>query len=317
MNYKKNEAKEYSRENMKGIWAAALNPMREDFSIDEEGLQNNIRHWVNDLAIRGVFIAGKQGEFFSMSLAERKRNFELAVEAVNDKAGTIMSCSDQNFDTVIELGKHAQDVGADYIVVHAPVLHFITDRDDTIYNYYRTICEKLDIGIAMWSHPDSGYLMNPQLCNRIADLPNIMAIKYSVPRDMYSELSKLAGDKILVSTASEEEWLDNIIDLGWQLYLCSSPPYLMQTGNDRRMHDYTELALIGKTEQAKNIRDSLEPVRQALKTTRPGGKPQAHQKYWQELLGQAGGPARPPMLQLTNEEKEQTKTAFENCGLKL
>lgn len=315
MKYKKNEAKEYSRENMKGIWAAALNPMREGFSIDEGGLQNNIRHWVNDLAIRGVFIAGKQGEFFSMSLAERKRNFELAVEAVYGKAGTIMSCSDQNFDTVIELGKHAQNVGADYIVVHAPMLHFITDRDDTIYNYYHEICDKLDIGIAMWSHPDSGYLMSPELCNRIADLPNIIAIKYSVPRKMYSELSRLAGDKILVSTASEDEWLDNIIDLGWQLYLCSSPPYLMQTKNDRRMHDYTELALAGKFDEARRIRDSLEPVRRALKTTRPGGKPQAHQKYWQELLGQHGGPARPPLLQLTNEERAITKAAFEKCGL--
>lgn len=317
MNYKKHEAKEYSREYMKGIWAAALNPMHDDQSIDEDGLRRNIDHWIEDLKIRGFFIAGKQGEFFSMSLDERKRNFELAVEAVNGRAGTIMSCSDQNFDTVVELAKHAQDVGADYIVVHAPVLHFIHDRDDTLYNYYKEICDRVDIGIAMWSHPDSGYLMSPELCARIADLPNIMAIKYSVPREMYTQLTELAGDKILVSTASEDEWLDNIVDLNWQLYLCSSPPYLLQTKNDLRMHEYSELAFAGKTEEARKIRDSLEPVRNALKRTRPGGKPQAHQKYWQELLGQAGGPVRSPLLQLTNKEKAVTKSAFEGCGLKL
>ncbi len=316
MNYKKNEAKEYSREHMRGIWAAALNPMLPDGSIDEAGMKSNIRHWVDDLAIRGLFIAGKQGEFFSMSLDERKRNFELAVEAVDGKAGTIMSCSDQNFDTVIELARHAQNVGADYIVVHAPILHFIHDRDDTIYNYYKTICDQVDIGIAMWSHPDSGYLMSPELCARIADLPNIMAIKYSVPRDMYARLTQLAGEKILVSTASEDEWFDNIVELGWRLYLCSSPPYLLQTKNDRRMHDYTELAFAGQIEEARKVRDSLDPVRNALKTTRPGGKPQAHQKYWQELLGQAGGPVRPPLLQLTDEERAVTRTAFEACGLK-
>ncbi len=317
MRYKKNEAKEYSRETMKGIWAAALNPMLPDGSIDEDGLRKNIRHWVDDLGIRGLFIAGKQGEFFSMSLEERKRNFELAVEAVDGKAGTIMSCSDQNFDTVIELARHAQDVGADYIVVHAPILHFIHDRDDTIYNYYKLICDQVDIGIAMWSHPDSGYLMSPELCARIAELPNIMAIKYSVPREMYARLTELAGDRILVSTASEDEWFDNIVELGWQLYLCSSPPYLLQTANDRRMHEYTELAFAGKIDEARQVRDSLEPVRQALKSTRPGGKPQAHQKYWQELLGQAGGPVRAPLLQLTDDEKASTKAAFETCGLKL
>ncbi len=317
MKYNKNEAKEYSRENMKGIWAAALNPMLEDFSIDEEGLISNIRHWVNDLEIQGLFIAGKQGEFFSMSLEERKRNFKLAVEAVDGKAGTIMSCSDPNFDTVIDLANPAQNIGADYIVVHAPILHFIHDRDETIYNYYKTICEQVDIGIAMWSHPDSGYLMSPQLCARIAQLPNIMAIKYSVPREMYTELSQLVGDKILVSTASEDEWLDNIIDLNWQLYLCSSPPYLLQTKNDRRMHEYTQLAFAGDSVGARKVRDSLEPVRHALKNTRPGGKPQAHQKYWQELLGQAGGPVCSPLLQMSEEERQVTKIALENSGLVL
>lgn len=316
MKYKKSEAKEYSRENMKGIWAAALNPMLPDFSLDEQGLRHNIRHWIDDLGIRGFFIAGKQGEFFSMSVEERKRNFEVAVDACGDKAGTIMSCSDQNFDTVVELARHAQAVGADYIVVHAPILHFISDRDDTLYEYYKAICDKVDIGIAMWSHPDSGYLMSPQLCARIAELPNIMAIKYSVPREMYAELTTLVGDKILVSTASEEEWFDNIVELGWQLYLCSSPPYLIQTKNDRRMHDYTELAFAGKVEEGRRVRDSLDPVRKALKGTRPGGKPQAHQKYWQELLGQAGGPVRPPLLQLTEAEKEATRRAFQTCGLK-
>ncbi|MCR9137185.1 MAG: dihydrodipicolinate synthase family protein [Alphaproteobacteria bacterium] len=317
MKYRKNEAKEYSREHMKGIWAAALNPMMPDGVIDEGGMRRNIDHWIDDLDIQGLFIAGKQGEFFSMSLAERKRNFELAVEAVNGRAGTIMSCSDQNFDTVIELARHAQNVGADYIVVHAPMLHFIHDRDETVYNYYKTICDEVDIGIAMWSHPDSGYLMSPELCARIAELPNIMAIKYSVPREMYIRLTELAGDRILVSTASEDEWLDNIIELDWQLYLCSSPPYLLQTKNDRRMNEYTSLAFSGRIEEARQVSDSLDPVRRALKGTRPGGKPQAHQKYWQELLGQAGGPVRRPLLQLTNEEKARTRGAFENCGLRV
>ncbi|WP_425089769.1 dihydrodipicolinate synthase family protein [Stappia sp.] len=317
MNYSRLDAKAYARANMKGIWAAALNPFRPDFSLNEEGLRANIRHWVDDLGIAGLFIAGKQGEFFSMSLDERKRNFEIAVEETGDRAGTIMSCSDQNFDTVIELAKHAEAVGADYIVVHAPMLHFVTDPDETVYQYYKAICESVNIGIAMWSHPDSGYLMSPELCARVAELPNIVAIKYSVPRPMYTKLTEMVGDTILVSTASEEEWLDNILELGWQLYLCSSPPYLLQTANDRRMHDYTQAAFAGDAARAREISKSLDPVRKALKGTRPGGKPQAHQKYWQELLGQVGGPVRPPLLQLTKDEKAATKAAFEACGLRL
>ena len=229
MKYAKLDAKDYARENMRGIWAAALNPFNNDGSFNEVGLRQNIRHWIDDLDIQGLFIAGKQGEFFSMSVEERKRNFEIAVEECDGRAGTIMSASDQNFDTVVELARHAQACGADYIVVHAPMLHFVTDQDDTVFNYYKMLCDKVDIGIAMWSHPDSGYLMSPELCARVAELPNIVAIKYSVPREMYVRLTHMVGDKIHVSTASEEAWLDNIEELDWKLYLCSSPPYQLQS----------------------------------------------------------------------------------------
>ena len=144
-----------------------------------------------------------------------------------------------------------------------------------------------------------------------------MAIKYSVPREMYTRLTRMVGDKIHVSTASEEEWFDNIVELGWRLYLCSSPPYLFQTKIDRRMREYTDLAFAGEVVKARVIRDSLNPVRQAFRRTRPAEKPPSHSKYWQELMGQVGGRVRPPMLELTDAEKEATRRAFETCGLKV
>jgi len=208
-------------------------------------------------------------------------------------------------------------IDADYIVVHSPLLHFAREVDATVYEYYRHVAEQVDIGIALWSHPDAGYLMSPELCARLAELPNVVAIKYSVPRDMYVKLTRLAGGKLIVSTASEEEWFDNIVELGWQVYLCSTPPYLLQTTDDRRMQEYTALAMRGEIDRARAVRDSLEPVRQALKRTRPQGTPQAHQKYWQELLGQAGGPVRRPLLDLTEDEKAATRAAFDGCGLKV
>lgn len=315
--YSKLDAKDYARENMRGIWAAALNPFDDDLSLDEAALRSNIRHWIDDLDIQGLFIAGKQGEFFSMTLDERRKNFEIAVDECAGRAGVIVSVSDQNFDTVLELSRFAQDCGADYIVVHAPVLSFVHDRGEVLYQYYKTLSDRLDIGIAMWSHPDSGYLMKPEECARIAELPNIVAIKYSVPRKMYVELTHLVGDKIQVSTSSEDEWLDNIEELGWRLYLCSSPPYQLQTRNDKRMNEYTRLAFEGQFEQARRVRDSLNPVREAMARSRPADKPQAFGKYWQELLGQAGGRVRPPMLELSDAEREVIREAFENCGLRL
>ena len=317
MRYARADAKDYARANLTGIWAAALMPFTDDLRLNEDGFRANVDHWTEDLGVAGLFVSGKQGEFFSMSLEERKRCLELAVEAAGGRAQTMMSCSDQNLDVVLDLARHAADAGADYIVVHAPTLHFVTEHDETVYRYYAAISEAVDIGIALWSHPDSGYLMSPGLCNRLADLDNVVAIKYSVPRPLYAELTALAADRIQVSTASEVEWLDNILELRWRLYLCSSPPYLLQTARDRRMHDYTQAAFAGEVAEARRISESLNPVRDALKRTRPAEKPHAHQKYWQELLGQVGGRVRPPLLELTDAERAATREAFEQCGLQV
>jgi 4-hydroxy-tetrahydrodipicolinate synthase len=325
MKYKKSEAKEYARENMVGVWAANLTPFDDALKLDEKAYRENLNHWINTLNLGGLFIAGKQAEFFSMSLAERKRLMELSVEVAHEAGnrhgkghcGIVTSCSDTNLDVVLDLAKHSQDIGADYVIVHSPVLHFGADTDETIYEYYRYLSEKIDIGLAMWNHPDCGYVMSPELCARIADLPNVVAIKYSTDREKYKRLTEMVGHKIHVSNPDEPDWLDNIKDYGWKLYLCSTPPFLLQTAADQRMNEYTQLAFAGKFDEARQVRDSLNPVREAFKQSKPKGKPQAHAKYWQELIGQHGGPVRRPLLQLTEAEREATRQAVTRSGLKL
>jgi 4-hydroxy-tetrahydrodipicolinate synthase len=325
MKYKKSEAKEYAREHMVGVWAANLTPFDDALKLDEKAYRENLNHWINTLNLGGLFIAGKQAEFFSMSLAERKRLMELSVEVAHEAGnrqgkghcGIVTSCSDTNLDVVLDLAQHSQDIGADYVIVHSPVLHFGADTEETIYEYYRYLSEKIDIGLAMWNHPDCGYVMSPELCARIADLPNVVAIKYSTDRDKYKRLTEMVGHKIHVSNPDEPDWLENIMDYGWKLYLCSTPPFLLQTAADQRMNAYTQLAFAGKFDEARQVRDSLNPVREAFKQSKPKGKPQAHAKYWQELIGQHGGPVRRPLLQLTEAEREATRQAVARSGLKL
>ena len=324
MKYKKHEAKEYAREHMVGVWAANLTPFDDALRLHEQAYRANLRHWVETLQLGGLFIAGKQAEFFSMSIAERKRLMDLAVEVAAEAGdrgdlghcGIVTSCSDTNLDVVLELAEHSKNIGADYVIVHSPVLHFGADTDDTIYEYYRYLSEKIDLGLAMWNHPDCGYVMSPELCARIAELPNVVAIKYSTDRARYTRLTEMVGDKIHVSNPDEPDWLDNIIELGWKLYLCSTPRFLMQSAVDQRMNEYTRLAFAGRFDEARRVRDSLNPVREAIRSSKPKGKPQAHAKYWQELLGQHGGPVRRPLLALTEAERAATREAFARSGLR-
>ena len=167
----------------------------------------------------------------------------------------------------------------------------------------------------MWSHPDSGYLMSPELCARIADIPNIVAIKYSVPREMYVALTRMAADKLIVSTASEDEWFDNIVELNWQVYLCSNPPFLYQTAEDRRMRDYTDLAMRGDIVQA--TRRARQPRSRPLgfQAEPPARQTARAREILAGVAGQTGGAVRRPMLEFTEAEKAATRDAFAASGL--
>lgn len=308
-----------ARRRLYGVWAATLTPFGADLELDIDGWRRNLRHWYGDLGVQGLFVNGKQGEFASMTIEERKAVVEVATEEARAFDGAVMvSVSDQHVEVAAELAVHAQAAGAHLIVAHSPLLYFGAHTDDTIVEYYRYLASHVEIGVALWNQPpDCGYELSPELCLRMArEIPNVIAIKYSVARATYARLTELAGSELVVGSSNERDWLDNIVELGWQVYLCSTPPLLMQTADDRRMHDYTAAALAGDIDEARRISATLDPVRAALADTRPPGKAAAHQKYWQELLGQAGGRVRRPYLELTEAEKAATRAAFDRCGLR-
>lgn len=73
--------------------------------------------------------------------------------------------------------------------------------------------------------------------------------------------------------------------------------------------------MAGRHAEARVVRDSLQPIRDALKRCRPPGTPQAYQKYWLELLGQTGGPVRRPLLNLSDAERAAIRAAFAESEL--
>ena len=241
MRYARGDAKAYARTNLKGIWAAALTPFTDDLRLDEDGFRENVRHWTRRTwEIAGLFVCGKQGEFFSMSVDERKHALELAVEVVLPGAQTMMSCSDQNLDVVIDLARHAERAGADYIVVHAPKLHFVTEHDETVYPLLQD-----DLRHRRHRHravepprqriPDVAAALQPAGRPGQREWPSNTASRGRCTRSSPPS----PRDRIQVSTASEDEWLDNILELDWSLYLCSSPPFLLQTARGQahaRLH---------------------------------------------------------------------------------
>ncbi|MFQ5808841.1 MAG: dihydrodipicolinate synthase family protein, partial [Armatimonadota bacterium] len=67
MNYEKSEAKEYTRERMKGIWAAIPCAFTEEGEMDEEAVRRDMRCYIDELEIDGFFCGGLVSEFWSLT----------------------------------------------------------------------------------------------------------------------------------------------------------------------------------------------------------------------------------------------------------
>jgi 4-hydroxy-tetrahydrodipicolinate synthase len=93
--------------------------------------------------------------------------------------------------------------------------------------------------------------------------------------------------------------------------------FLLQTAEQkwcRRMYD---LAWSGKLNEARQLYEKFEPLvktQQSMKFVRPVGRtehPIAADKYWQDLIGMAGGPVRPPTSPVSEEAKRRIADELE------
>ena len=73
MKYRKNEAKEYAKTALKGVWTALPTNFTADDKLDEKGNAANLEHCISKLNLEGHYCIGNVGEFWSMTNEERDR----------------------------------------------------------------------------------------------------------------------------------------------------------------------------------------------------------------------------------------------------
>jgi 4-hydroxy-tetrahydrodipicolinate synthase len=319
MNYRKSEAKDAARVQFRGVWAAIATPFTREGALDEAGLRGNMRHFTDGLGVAGIFCAGTMGEFWALTKEERKRVVEIVVEEARGKCKVIAHTGHHSPDETVDLTRHAQEVGADFAVVINP--YYPIAGEQAIYEWFRSVVTRVDIGVWMFDTPFSGISLSAPLTARIAELENVCGIKVSRPLPHYAEVKRLCGDKIVLSHPSETEYLALMRDHGMRVHMSSAAPFLMQTPAWRLIHEYSELGLAGRFEESAKLRDSLEPVREVHERwmREPWLKhqliPIAYLKAWTEMMGLAAGPVRAPLLQITDEERARLRTDLERCGL--
>ncbi|MFH1382110.1 MAG: dihydrodipicolinate synthase family protein [Chloroflexota bacterium] len=316
MKYRKSEAKEWAREHWKGVWVASYTPYTPDYKIDEKAWRQDLRYLIDDLEIQGMFVDGLMGEGFHQTIAERKRMFDIAVEEAKDDMITMPYTSDPVLENVLDMTRYAENIGADLAIIINPKFYFGAMSEEGIYQYYKYVADRVNIGIAIFNQMEHGYLISPKLVSRIAGIENIVGIKNIAPPDQLRQTRMLCGDKIVV-VADEEDWLVNYINNGGQAMLPSPYPYCLQSKSLKLVKEYITLAVKGDIAGAWAAYQRMEPIRRALQKVTVPGKRQATYKYWSQQLGMAGGDGRVrlPQMELTDAEKRAIKEAIESTEL--
>ena len=188
-----------------GIMPALITPLNKDETINTAVLERLIDDFISRGA-DGFYLAGATGEGLALRPSERMKLAECAVARCKGKVNTIVQVASTDFNTAIELARHAEKCGADAISSTAPL--FFGFNADEVYSYYKALAEAVHIPLMIYYNPGAGFAMNAQFVARCFEVDNITSVKWtSYSYDEMMRLKDLTKGKINVINGPDETLL--------------------------------------------------------------------------------------------------------------
>lgn len=288
---------EREKNNIRGVCVLPVTPFTQDFRIDEEAYIKNLDYYVN-IGVDGAIVNGSIGEFHSLSIQERKRMLEITIEHVNDEFYVGSCTSSDNTREVIELTRHAKEVGASVVMITPPYYWKPTEGD--IYQHYKLINDAVSIPIMLYNNPflSKINLKNELVEKLVKNLDNVKYMKETV-RD-YTNLYRRVKTGIGLFAGSPGMFLP-ALEFG-ALGATASPLHARETVELYRAF------------QQGNFKETLR-LQKKLIHMYPGGEELLKFLPWIkaacDIRGIAAGPPRPPYKELTDKEKTDLRGALE------
>lgn len=318
MRYSRSEAKDYAKERLRGVFSAFCLPDTPDGGIDEAGLRRDLRHYIDTIRSGGLYVHGFYGNFWLLTSAERRRVTEIVEDENRGALPVITRCAHQSLKETVELIRHAEEHGSDFISLIGPA--FGGASDDMVFEYFETVAASTNLGLSIFNTPQAGYVISPRLMARLADIPNVCALKNDIDMAHTIEVRNLVGDRIVVVDPSEETMLLSMAMFG-QKVIYTGTNYMYDSATATPMRDYVEAGLRGDFRSAAELYYRAEPVRELHRRwvlepwKRQGLCPISTIKFWTQQLGLTGGPVRAPLPEFPSERAEQLRGEMEAIGL--
>lgn len=293
---------------MEGIITPIVTPFKRNASqeINYEATKELIDHLISH-GINGIFILGSNGEFHVIDEDEKIEFTKKVVEFVDKRVPVYVGTGACSTRATIRLSKAVEAAGADALSVITP--YFLKPTDENLYNHYKEIAESVNIPIMLYNIPKAtGCPLNPELVERLADIPNIKGIKDSSGDvdnlKAYAEIAKRKDINLLVGSDSK---ISIAYDLGATGAVAGTSNVIVDTlvGLDKALRS-------GETELAEKLQKDIDVLRGVLKL----GTVPSVMKRATELAGIAEiGPARKPVQELSAEDDEKIKEMLKYYNL--
>jgi 4-hydroxy-tetrahydrodipicolinate synthase len=314
-------AKRLARERVKGLWIAIPTPFTADGArVDEDALAAAVEHYIDGLKVNGIFCGGVMGEFWALSLEERRRVHELVVVQAGGRVPVMAQVGHHVFADMVDLCGHAAAIGADFGIAMNPY-YPPSPPPESVRAWYEVLNAASALPMFLFNTTYSGYTLSPELIAELAELPNVCGIKNPQPREHLLRVQELVGDRIVVADASERHWLELHTEHGFQALMSTPALALYQRPGDLPIADYTRVADEGDLDAARERSARLDPARDAFDRwmrapwLERGVIPIAQLKAWLGMLGLPQGPVRPPLVPLSRDEEAALRSDLDAAGL--
>lgn len=293
---------EEAKRRWKGPVVPVLTIFRDDLSLDLDGLRTNLRHLLDAGARVGntvLLVCGAGGDFPVLSTEERKQVAETVAAGVEGRVPIIVGSEHTSTLTVVELARHAVEIGADAIQVSPP--YYYTPSPDDVFHHFEVISDSVDVGIVVyntwWTAPDLGL----EGLERLATLRNLIGVKWSAPSasEYQQGYDRFAHRLAIIDNAVHHVYAHMQGAVGWISHVANFWPQ-----HDWKVLELMEAGEYGKAQGMINEFNAAFSAFRLEMEAKTGGEGHAIKKIM-ELVGLVGGPSRPPTRHVPMTEQQR------------
>ena len=290
----------------KGSNVALVTPFKND-KLDEESYLKLINFHLEN-GTNGLVPAGTTGESPTLSHEEHEKVIELCITEANGKIPVIAGTGSNSTEEAVALTKHAEKAGADGALVVTP--YYNKPTQEGLYHHYKAINDSTSLPIVIYNIPSRCVIdMSVDTMARLFELKNIVGVK-----DATGDLNRL--DQTIKKLGPEFIQLTGEDGLAFEFNKRGGVGIISVTANiaPKLCSDfqrYSKSKTDNETKEAERIDQLLQPLHKSLFIE---SNP-APVKYAAKLLGLCGDKVRLPLVQVTDDTKEQVRKSLISANL--